>query len=105
MFWELNSPLFPIRTIELFCQCVSPNRNNWGYKLARNLLGTASLLDEQGINYFPTPYKLFKQYSNRCNPPVDNDERERIWKSACSKPAYPSRDYYSILGSIRQWLA
>ncbi|MBD2484008.1 hypothetical protein [Planktothrix sp. FACHB-1365] len=81
------------------------NRNNWGYKLARNLLGTASLLDEQGKNYFPTPYKLFKQYSNRCNPSVDDNERERIWKSACSKPAYSSRNYYSILGSIKQWLA
>ncbi|SKB13739.1 hypothetical protein PL11201_530069 [Planktothrix sp. PCC 11201] len=81
------------------------NRNNQGYKLARNLLGTASLLDEQGINYFPTPYKLFNQYSNRCNPTLDDNEREMIWKSACSKPAYPSRDYYSILGSIRQWLA
>lgn len=79
------------------------NRNNCGYKLARNLLGTASLLNEKGIAYFPNPYDLFKQYSSRCNPPIDENERETIWKSASSKPAYPSRDYASIIKSIRQW--
>ena len=79
------------------------NRNNSGYKLARNLLGTSAVLSEQGIGYYQTPQSLFRQYCKRCNPPLDTEEALSIWQSANSKPAYPTRDAASIARSIKWW--
>ena len=79
------------------------NRNNSGYKLARNLLGTSAALEEQGIAYYPAPQSLFRQYCKRCNPPLDAEEALSIWQSANSKPAHPTRDGASIVRSIKWW--
>ncbi|MCC5631991.1 hypothetical protein LC613_30355 [Nostoc sphaeroides CHAB 2801] len=38
------------------------NRNNAGYKLARNLLGTSNLLTRNRIAYHPEPRQLFDRY-------------------------------------------
>ena len=74
-----------------------------GYKLARNLLGTANLLDEEGIAYYPDPQRLFQRYCDRCTPPLDLDEADAIWQSANKTPAYASRSLDSIALSIQHW--
>jgi len=77
------------------------NRNNAGYKLARNLLGTANLLDEEGMASYPDPQSLFQRYCDRCTPPLDADEADGIWQSANKTPAYASRSLDSIALSIQ----
>jgi hypothetical protein len=79
------------------------NRNNAGYKLARNLLGTADLLTRYRIAHQPDPYRLFEQYCDRCTPPLDDAEAETIWQSASKTPAFASRTLESILTSVGQW--
>ena len=79
------------------------NRNSAGYKLARNLLGTANLLDEEGIAYYPDPQRLFQRYCDRCTPTLDSDEADAIWQSANKTPAYASRTLDSIALSIQHW--
>ncbi|KAM3101087.1 hypothetical protein ACKFKF_09745 [Phormidesmis sp. 146-12] len=81
------------------------NRNNAGYKLARDLLGTANLLDEEGIAYYSDPQRLFQRYCDRCSPPLDSDEADTIWQSAGKTPAYASRSLDSIVLSIQRWQA
>lgn len=78
------------------------NRNNAGYKLARNLLGTADLLTRHQIAHHPDPYRLFEQYCDRCTPPLDAAEAETIWQSASKTPAFASRSFDSILRSTSQ---
>lgn len=79
------------------------NRNNAGYKLARNLLGTADLLTQHQIAHHPDPYQLFEQYCDRCTPALDNSEAKSIWQSANKTPAFASRTLSSILTSISRW--
>ena len=79
------------------------NRNNAGYKLARNLIGTARLLDGEAIRFYPSPDDLFAQYCDRCTPQLDADEAAAIWQSASRTPASASRTLDSILSSIAWW--
>ena len=79
------------------------NRNNAGYKLARNLLGTAALLDTEGIDYSPSAQALFQTFCDRCSPALDSDEAEAIWQSASKTSATASRPLAAILSSIRWW--
>lgn len=79
------------------------NRNNAGYKLARNLLGTSALLSQQGIVYHPEPRLLFDRYCDRCTPPLEITEANTIWHSANQTTAFASRDFSSIVQSIRKW--
>lgn len=79
------------------------NRNNAGYKLARNLLGTAALLEAEGIAYSPSARALFQTFCDRCSLVLDLDEAEAIWQSASKTPATTSRPLASILSSIRWW--
>lgn len=79
------------------------NRNNAGYKLARNLLGTADLLTRHRIANHPDPYQLFEQYCDRCTPTLDDAEAKTIWQSASKTPAFASRTRNSVLTSINQW--
>lgn len=79
------------------------NRNNAGYKLARNLLGTADLLTRHQIVYHLAPHQLFEQYCDRCKPALDDSEAKTIWQSANKTPAFASRTLGSILMSISQW--
>lgn len=81
----------------------SGNRNNTGYKLARNLLGTADLLTRHRIVYHLDPHQLFEQYCDRCTPPLSNMEANTIWQSASKTPAFASRTLDSILTSVSQW--
>ncbi|MDX2241551.1 MAG: hypothetical protein NW224_12775 [Leptolyngbyaceae cyanobacterium bins.302] len=79
------------------------NRNNAGYRLARNLIGTARLLDGEAIRFYPSPDDLFAQYCERCIPQLDADEAAAIWQSASRTPASASRPLDSILSSIAWW--
>jgi hypothetical protein len=79
------------------------NRNNAGYKLARNLLGTSDLLTQHQIVHYPDPHQLFEQYCHHCLPPLDNAEANTIWQSASKTPAFASRTFKSMLTSINRW--
>ncbi|MBC6429923.1 hypothetical protein FM036_03310 [Nostoc sp. HG1] len=79
------------------------NRNNSGYKLARNLLGTSNLLTRHRIAYHPEPRQLFDRYCDRCIPPLEPAEADTIWHSANKTTAFASRDFGSIVMSIREW--
>lgn len=79
------------------------NRNNSGYKLARNLLGTSNLLTRNRIAYHPEPRQLFDRYCDRCTPPLESTEADTIWHSANKTTAFASRDFGSIAMSIRKW--
>ncbi|WP_375507223.1 hypothetical protein [uncultured Nostoc sp.] len=79
------------------------NRNNSGYKLARNLLGTSNLLTRHRIAYHPEPRQLFDRYCDRSTPPLEPTEADTIWHSANKTTAFASRDFNSIVMSIREW--
>ncbi|MHC5916002.1 MAG: hypothetical protein ACYTXE_34515 [Nostoc sp.] len=79
------------------------NRNNSGYKLARNLLGTSNLLTRHGIACHPEPRQLFDRYCDRCTPTLESTEADTIWHSANKTTAFASRDFGSIVMSIRKW--
>ncbi|MCC5633130.1 hypothetical protein LC613_37090 [Nostoc sphaeroides CHAB 2801] len=55
------------------------NRNNSGYKLARNLLGTSNLLTRNRIAYHAEPRQLFDRYCDRCTPTLEPTEADTIW--------------------------
>ncbi|MGD1717530.1 DUF3987 domain-containing protein, partial [Dapis sp. BLCC M172] len=57
-------------------------RDTAGAKLARNLIGTAKRLDYLGYPYRDEPRQLFDAYCNRCTPPLDSKQANKIWKSA-----------------------
>lgn len=79
------------------------NRNNAGYKLARNLLGTCDLLTRHQIVHHSDPHQLFEKYCDHCTPPLDDAEAKTIWQSASRTPAFASRSLDSILVSVSQW--
>jgi hypothetical protein len=79
------------------------NRNNSGYRLARNLLGTSNLLTRNRIAYYPQPRQLFDRYCDRCTPTLESTEADTIWHSANKTTAFASRDFGSIVMSIRKW--
>ncbi|MEH2169051.1 MAG: hypothetical protein V7K41_20795 [Nostoc sp.] len=79
------------------------NRNNAGYKLARNLLATSALINQYRIVYYPDPRQLFDRYCDRCIPPLEPAEADTIWHSANKTTAFASRDFGSIVMSIREW--
>ena len=79
-------------------------RNAQGYKLARNLVGTAAFLDAEGVDYKPYDcFRLFEQYCQRCSPSIDPAEADQIWRSASCSPATPSRSPDSILATVESW--
>ena len=56
-------------------------RNDAGAALVRDLIGTSERLDFLGIKYSDRPEDLFNQYCDACTPPLDEDERGKIWNS------------------------
>ncbi|MHC5721593.1 MAG: hypothetical protein ACYTX0_58640, partial [Nostoc sp.] len=69
----------------------------------RNLLGTSNLLTRHRIAYHPEPRQLFDRYCDRCTPPLEPTEADTIWHSANKTTAFASRDFGSIVMSIRDW--
>jgi len=65
-------------------------RNDAGAKLARNLIGTESRLQELGISFTGNARDLFDNYSDCCLPPLDAREADTIWNSALKDNPSPS---------------
>lgn len=78
-------------------------RNCDGFTLAKDLLGTADALRGMGQSFEGEPRSLFEQYCDTCVPPVDQSERDAIWKSAQSKNSGPSLSPEQIEGCIKGW--
>jgi len=71
------------------------SRNDNGAKLARNLLGTAQRLNYLGYQFDGNPEDLFNDFCDKCNPSINNKERQTIWKSALkSNPTSTLTDDY-----------
>ncbi|MEA5452031.1 VapE domain-containing protein [Leptolyngbya sp. CCNP1308] len=76
-------------------------RNDGGAKLARDLLGTADYLHSLGQRFDGDPRGLFELYCDRCHPPLEDSERETIWRSAESTSPGPSLSPELIDGCIK----
>ena len=57
-------------------------RNSNGAELARDLIGTELRLQILGISCNDSARALFDDYCDRCNPSLNDKERETIWNSA-----------------------
>lgn len=78
-------------------------RNSDGFALAKDLLGTADVLRGLGQPFDGDPKQLFEDYCSNCTPPVDQAEREAIWKSARSDNSGPSLSPDQIENCIKGW--
>lgn len=57
-------------------------RNDGGWKLAADLIGTAAYLKSIGQNFEGDPRSIFEQYCESCSPPIAASEVESMWRSA-----------------------
>jgi hypothetical protein len=78
-------------------------RNSGGAKLARNLIGTESRLQELGIQHSGSARKLFDDYCNRCSPPLDMKEADQIWKKAQIKNPTATLSDDAIFNCVKAW--
>ncbi len=62
-------------------------RNQTAYRLATDLIGVAHWLEVQGIH--ADPRRLFDQFCDRCSPPLDDRERDAVWRSASQSNPTP----------------
>lgn len=65
-------------------------RDDSGAALARDLIGTKNRLPDLGYRCTANPRDYFEQFADRCNPPLDQKSRDRIWRSAEKKNPSPS---------------
>lgn len=78
-------------------------RNDAGAELARDLIGTESQLQYLGIPYNDSARGLFDDYCDRCNPPINNGERETIWRSAQKDNPTPCLDDDKLENCYKAW--
>lgn len=78
-------------------------RNDAGAELARDLIGTESQLQYLGIPYNDSARGLFDDYCDRCNPPINNGERETIWRSAQKDNPTPCLDDDKLENCYKHW--
>ena len=78
-------------------------RNSSGAKLARNLIGTESRLQELGIQHNENARQLFNNYCNRCSPPLDIKEADQIWKKALLKNPTATLSDDAIFTCVNAW--
>jgi hypothetical protein len=64
-------------------------RNDGGAKVARDLIGTESRLQYLGFEFTGRARDLFDDYCDRCNPRINDKERETIWDSATKSHPTP----------------
>ncbi|MFB2834455.1 relaxase/mobilization nuclease domain-containing protein, partial [Floridanema evergladense] len=79
------------------------NRDNLAFKLARNAIATAKQLEEMGVSYQGDPRQLLAEFAQRCDPPLKQQDVERIWNSASSGNPTPSRSTESLEKAIAWW--
>lgn len=78
-------------------------RNSAGAKLARDLIGTETRLQYLGIPCTDTARGLFDDYCDRCNPSINNRERETIWRSAQKDNPTPCLDDDKLENCYKAW--
>ncbi|MDX2244566.1 MAG: bifunctional DNA primase/polymerase [Leptolyngbyaceae cyanobacterium bins.302] len=78
-------------------------RNSSGAALARNLIGTADYLNQQSILFDGNPKTLFELFCDRCQPPIDESEREQIWNSAERSKPQPTLTPDAIANCAAAW--
>lgn len=78
-------------------------RNTGGAKLARDLIGTASHLQNIGQHFDSDPRQLLDDYASRCSPPLPGKEVNAIWKSAEKDHPGPSCKAEGVEACIRGW--
>lgn len=81
------------------------SRSVSGYKLACNLIATASYLDAKGIAYQSDPRQLFDDFCSRSSPPLSNRNAESIWRDANRNNPTPSLSDDAIENCIAAWQA
>ncbi len=74
-----------------------------GFKLAVNLVATASYLDSKRIAYESDPRQLFDEFCARCSPALSAHESEEIWRSANRNNPTPSLSDDAIQNCIVAW--
>ncbi|MBD2066034.1 primase C-terminal domain-containing protein [Leptolyngbya sp. FACHB-671] len=58
------------------------NRDNAGYKFARNVFATHARALELGIRIIGDPLQYIEEYGSRCTPPLPERDIDRIYRSA-----------------------
>jgi len=76
-------------------------RNDRGFALAANLIGTAEYLASMGQRLDSDPRNLFESYCDRCSPAMDAAERDAVWKSASQKIRTTSLPPDAIEGCLK----
>jgi hypothetical protein len=79
------------------------SRDCAAFKLAANLIATAERLNALGHRYCGNPSELFDEFGNRCNPPLSQRKRNRIWKSASRRSKKASLSDEQLEKRIRWW--
>lgn len=79
------------------------NRDNIAFKLARNAIATQRQLEQMGVNYDGDPRALLEEFAQRCDPPLKQQDVERIWNSASRGNPVPSRSVESLEKAIAYW--
>jgi hypothetical protein len=78
-------------------------RNSTGYKLATDLIGVENWLILSGYPYERSARNLFDQFCDRCNPSLDDRERETIWAQASSLKPTPSLSGDKLINCYKAW--
>lgn len=89
---------------ELIKGGIDHHRNNFGHKLACNLIATAERLHTLGYSYSGNSYNLFLEYCQKC--PQENwnqREWEAIWRSAHRSNPQPSLSDDKLEARISYW--
>jgi hypothetical protein len=79
------------------------SRDNTGARLARDLLGTASYLENIGQGYTGDPLGMLANFCRRCSPPLNSKDSHRLWKSALKDNPGPSLPPEQIERCIKRW--
>ncbi|MCB8753394.1 DUF3987 domain-containing protein [Planktothrix agardhii] len=78
-------------------------RNSNGAELARDVIGTESRLQYLGISYSDSARDLFDEYCDRCNPSINDKEREAIWNSAIKSNPTPCLSDDKLENCYKAW--
>ena len=79
------------------------SRNDAGFRLASDLIGTELRLNYLGIEYTERARDLFDYFCDRCSPSL-NGEREVIWKSANKNTPTACLTDEMIVSCHKSWL-
>lgn len=78
-------------------------RNSLGFKLACDAIGVEKFLLEQGIRYEDNARITFDQYCKICNPPLNPQEADAIWKSAQKRNPSSCLSLEKLNACVQAW--